>query len=103
MNAYNAAELIVTEPLLNLAWFAFALAATAGLLVRRRDGQAVAAVLCALALLFPIISVTDDFGGGKSLEEIVAILTAIAAGVVLTALFRLPASTSVVAPVRRTV
>ena len=103
MNAYNAAELIVTEPLLNLAWFAVALVGTGWLLARRRDGRALAALLCALALLFPIISVTDDFSGGTSLEEIVAILTAIAAGVALTALFRLAAATSVVAPIHRTV
>jgi len=93
----------VTESLLNLAWLTVAFAASAGVLAHRHDRRALAALLCGLALLFPIISVSDDSSGGKTLEEIVAVLTAIAAIGVLTALFHVPVAPPVLVPIRRTI
>jgi len=90
MNEYNAlAGTNVTEPILNRGWGAVALVATTVLLSRRRDARTVSVLICGLALLFPIISASDDFSADKTLEEAVAVLTIVTAAVVLIALFRL--------------
>jgi predicted neutral ceramidase superfamily lipid hydrolase len=80
----------MAEQLLNLAWVAIAIGSFAMLLPRRRDVRAIAAVAFMLALLFPIVSVTDDMTqGDQSLEQAVAVLAVIAIAFVLTVVARL--------------
>jgi hypothetical protein len=88
MNAYNEG-LMMTESILNIAWLVIAFAAGAGVLSRRRDPRTIFAVLGVLALLFPIISISDDFSADKTLEESVAVLVIVIGVVALMALFRL--------------
>ena len=94
MNAYNDGWMM-TESILNIAWLVIAFAASAGVLSRRRDPRAIFAVLGVLALLFPIISISDDFSADKTLEESLAVLAVTIIVGALTALFRL---TGVAAP-----
>jgi hypothetical protein len=63
------------ESLLNLTWIAVA----AGLLaaVRPKRGQILVAVLCAVALLFPIISASDDFAADRGALRDAAVLAAL--------------------------
>jgi len=69
MNEYNVvAGTNLTEPILNLAWLAVALVATIVVLSRRRDARTVSVLICGLALLFPIISASDDFNADKTLR-----------------------------------
>jgi hypothetical protein len=90
MYEYNVfAGTNLTEPILNLAWLTVAFVAATVVLSRRRDARAVSALICALALLFPIISASDDFSADRTLEETPAVLAIIVAAVVLIALFRL--------------
>lgn len=88
MNSIAAAELI-----LNLAWVAVALTAFVILLpgaVERRRKHAIAALLCCVALLFPIISVSDDLGADRvTFEVLAAVLVAIALVIGLTAIARI--------------
>jgi len=71
------------ETTLNAFWFA--LAATAFLIAPRRSRQAGVALFCALALLFPIISITDDLSFDReTLERAVAVLVEL---VMLVAIF----------------
>jgi len=102
MNAYNDG-LMMTESLLNIAWLVIALAATAGVLSRRRDPRTIAALLGALILLFPIISISDDFSADKTLERAVAVLAVVTAAVALIALFRLAIGQSAAVVVHRVV
>ncbi len=103
MYAYNAAGTNLTEPILNLAWLTIAIFASSVVLSRRRNARTIAALICALALLFPIISISDDFNSDGTLEEMVAVLTIIVAAVVLIALFRLGSVSLVPQPIHRTV
>jgi drug/metabolite transporter (DMT)-like permease len=78
------------EQLLNLAWVAIAIASFAMLLPRRRDLRAIAAVTFALALLFPIISATDDLTSNDPiLEEALAVLAAVVIAFTLVIVARL--------------
>jgi uncharacterized membrane protein len=79
----------MTESILNIAWLVIAFAAGAGVLSRRRDPRAIFALLGVIALLFPIISISDDFSADRTLEEAVAVLAVIIIVAALTALFRL--------------
>jgi len=103
MDTYNALGTNLTESLLNFAWLVTAAAAMLGVLSSRRDGRAVSALLCGLALLFPIISASDDFSADRAIEETLAVLTVVVAAVVLTALFRLASEKMVLEPLHRTV
>jgi hypothetical protein len=61
------------ELLFNAAWLAVVLAAFT--VVPRRSTRATLGIACVLVLLFPIISVSDDFAlDGNSLEEALAIV-----------------------------
>jgi len=61
------------ELLLNAVWLAVAAGALA--IVPRRSSRATFAVACILALLFPIISVSDDLAlDGNSIEQALAII-----------------------------
>jgi hypothetical protein len=83
----------MAELILNLAWIGIASTALAVLLpraIRRRDIHAVAALVCALALLFPIISVSDDLSADRATFEVLAaVLVAIVVIIGLIALARL--------------
>src|ERR1700730_5816251 len=54
----------MTELILNAFWVALAVVAFAA--VPRRSHRVMLALGCALALLFPIISVSDDFAGDSN-------------------------------------
>lgn len=88
MNAYNDGWMM-TESILNIAWLVIAFAASAGVLSRRRDPRAIFALLGVLALLFPIISISDDFSADRTLEEVLAVLAVVISVAALIALFRL--------------
>ncbi|MGZ4808621.1 MAG: hypothetical protein ACXVH7_09480 [Thermoanaerobaculia bacterium] len=103
MYAYNAAGTNLTEPILNLAWLTIAIVASTVVLSRQRNARTIAALVCGLALLFPIISISDDFNSDGTIEEMVAVLTVIVAAVVLIALFRLGSVSLVPQPIHRTV
>jgi len=61
------------ETALNLAWVAIAV--TAMVAVPQRSRHARLALICALALLFPIISISDDLSADReTLERAVAVL-----------------------------
>jgi len=64
------------ELLLNAVWLAVAAGALA--IVPRRSSRATFAVACILALLFPIISVSDDLAlDGNSVEQALAIIVTV--------------------------
>jgi uncharacterized membrane protein len=83
----------VAELILNLAWVAITLAAFLIVLPQareRRGKHAVAALLCCVALLFPIISVSDDLSADRvTYEVLAAVLVAIALIIGLTAIARI--------------
>jgi hypothetical protein len=87
---------------LNLAWLTVAILAAAGVLSCRRD-RAFGAVVCALALLFPIISLSDDLSADNTLEEALAVLVVVSAVVILIAIGRLSSAPVVLQPLHRTV
>ena len=61
------------ELFLNLLWLAIAIAAV--LTAPRRSRRVSLAIVCAVALLFPIVSVSDDLlAGHESSEEALAIV-----------------------------
>jgi hypothetical protein len=75
------------ELILNLAWAATAILAF--VLVPRRDRHALAALACVIALLFPIISVSDDLHADATLfETLAAILAAVCVFFALVAMAR---------------
>jgi|GEM_PF-562978 len=88
MNSVAVAELI-----LNMAWLAVTLTAFLVLLPQassRRGKHAVAALLCCAALLFPIISLSDDLGADRDTYEVLAaVLVAVALIIGLTAIARI--------------
>jgi hypothetical protein len=64
------------ELVLNAVWLA--VVAGAFTVIPRRSSRVTLAVACILALLFPIISVSDDLAlDGNSLEEALAIIVAL--------------------------
>ncbi|HEY2325259.1 MAG TPA: hypothetical protein VGJ82_20545, partial [Thermoanaerobaculia bacterium] len=72
------------EQLLNLAWVAIAIGSFAMLLKHRRDGKAIIALAFTMALLFPIISASDDMmNADRALEEVLAVLAAFAIAFIL--------------------
>jgi hypothetical protein len=79
----------MSEQLLNLAWVVIAIVSFAALLPRRRDVRAIAVLAFMLALLFPIVSATDDISGDRSLEQAVAVLAVIAVAFTLMVVARL--------------
>jgi hypothetical protein len=76
----------VIEQLLNVLWLALGAAAFAvvALKVPERRGRAALIVACVLALLFPIISISDDLSASRDLFEQAA--TLVLAAVILFAL-----------------
>jgi len=62
---------------LNLAWFAIAIAAF--LFVPRRDLRVLVAIAVALAILFPIISPSDDVSSAPALSDGAAVLSVVVA------------------------
>jgi len=82
--------MVVIEQLLNLAWVAIAIGSFAKLLTYRRDGKALLALAFAMALLFPIISASDDLMSiDRAMEEVFAVLVAFAIAFILVFLARL--------------
>lgn len=83
----------VAELILNLAWVAVTLTAFLVLLpkaIERRRKHAIFALLCCAALLFPIISVSDDLSADRvTYEVLAAVLVAIALIIGLTAIARI--------------
>lgn len=67
------------EQALNLTWLALTAGSLSVLAYRRHDGKAVAALLFALVLLFPIISATGDMSSDHGIDSqaLAAVLAAI--------------------------
>jgi len=82
----------MAELLLNFAWVAVTVTAFLLLLPQageRRGRHAVAALLCCAALLFPIISLSDDLGADRDTYEVLAaVLVAVALIIGLMAIAR---------------
>jgi peptidoglycan/LPS O-acetylase OafA/YrhL len=77
----------MTELILNLVWAAIAIMAI--VLAPRRDRRTLAALACVIALLFPIISVSDDLHADATLfETLAAILSAVCVFFALVAMAR---------------
>jgi hypothetical protein len=86
--------MMLIEQLLNVAWVVLAIGSFATLLVHRRDGRAIFALAFALALLFPIISASDDMMNvDRVIEEVLAVLAAFAIAFLLIVVARLSAET----------
>ena len=82
--------MVVIEQLLNLAWVALAIGSFAKLLMHRRDGKAIIALAFMMALLFPIISASDDMMNiDRAIEEALAILAAFAIAFILIVVARI--------------
>ena len=80
----------MAEIFLNVAWAVVALTAFAVLLPKATSKHAVIALLCCAALLFPIISVSDDLGADRDTYEVLAaLLVAIGVVIGLTAIARI--------------
>ncbi len=78
----------MTEQILNVAWLAIAIFAFAYLLPRierRRRLRAALVLAGVLALLFPIISISDDLNVDWSAQDVVAVLFTVAALVIVLA------------------
>ena len=89
--------MVVIEQLLNLAWVAIAIGSFATLLKHRRDGKAIIALAFTMALLFPIISASDDMMNvDRALEEVLAVLAAFAIAFILIVVARLSAETHLI-------
>ena len=89
----------MAEQVLNFAWLAIAIFAFAVVLPsckRQRRAQAAVALIGTVALLFPIISISDDFSADKAIQDVVAILLTVGAVVVM---LRAVARVGTVAPV----
>jgi drug/metabolite transporter (DMT)-like permease len=86
--------MVVIEQLLNVAWLVIAIGSFATLVRHRRDGRALLALAFAMALLFPIISASDDMMNvDRAIEEVLAVLAAFAIAFMLIVLARLWAET----------
>ncbi|HEX9161269.1 MAG TPA: hypothetical protein VF980_06140 [Thermoanaerobaculia bacterium] len=92
----------MAEQVLNFAWLSIAVFAFAVVLpsLQRRRTQVLVALIGTLALLFPIISISDDFNADTNAQEVLAILLTVASLVVtLGAVARLiPAPLPRIAP-----
>lgn len=80
----------MTELLFNGIWLLVAIAAL--IAVPRRSRHATVALICVLALLFPIISVSDDFSADRETLEraaVAIVVTLLLAFVALVALGRI--------------
>ncbi len=78
------------EQILNLIWIAIAVGTAVAVLPRRRDVRAIAAVACVAAVLFPIISVSDDMLADRTLlDAIAAVLIGFGLFLGLTLVFRI--------------
>lgn len=75
------------ELALNLIWFA--VAATAFLLVPKSDRRVWVALACAAAVLFPIISMSDDMSVDRTLVDVAAALLATILAIALIAVARI--------------
>ncbi|HEX3582095.1 MAG TPA: hypothetical protein VH087_10060 [Thermoanaerobaculia bacterium] len=85
------------EQLLNMAWLALAIGSFATLLRRRHDRKALLALAFAMALLFPIISASDDMMNvDRAIEEVFAVLAAFAIAFLLIVLARLSVETQLI-------
>ncbi len=62
------------ELTLNLIWLA--IAATAFLLAPKRSGRVSWALICAAAILFPIVSVSDDLNADRTFNDAAAAVVA---------------------------
>lgn len=92
----------MTEQLFNLVWLAVAATSFAIVLPsvkRHRRGDAVLVLAVVAALLFPVISITDDLNFDRSAQEVAVVLCAVAAlAVTFAAIGRLtPVATQPVA------
>jgi len=88
LQAHN--QMVLIEQLLNLAWVALAVGSFARLLMHRRDPRALIALAFTMALLFPIISASDDIMSvDRTIQEAFAILAAFAIAFVLVLVARL--------------
>ncbi len=83
----------MTELFLNLLWLALAVAAF--LITPQRSRRVTLTLACAVALLFPIISISDDFIDLNALDDVFAVVVALF--VIVAALVAL----AVVEPERR--
>lgn len=80
------------EQILNLIWIALATGIAAAVLRNRRDARTIAAIFCLAAVLFPIISVSDDLLADRTLlDAFAAVLVGIVLALGLTLLSRLVA------------
>ncbi len=75
----------MAEQLLNLAWLSIAIVAFAVVLpsVRTRRFRTAVMLAAVVALLFPIISISDDLSADSSAQEIVAVIFAVAGLVIV--------------------
>ncbi len=69
------------EQILNLLWMAIAVGAAAAVLPKRRDLKTIAALVCFIGLLFPIVSASDDMITDRTLLDAIA---AVLVGFILT-------------------
>jgi len=77
----------VTELILNAVWAGIAILAFAIMKPRRRGLAAVAALAAVLIILFPIVSISDDFASDQIAKElVVALLVVLAFGLTLAPL-----------------
>ena len=91
--------MVVIEQLLNLAWVALAIGSFARLLTHRRGPRALMALAFTMALLFPIISVSDDFNADRTVNDaalLIPLLAVIAALVAIALIETLPRTHRVV-------
>lgn len=78
------------EQILNLAWLAVVLGTSAFVLHRRRDLKTAAVLIAFAALLFPIISASDDMTADRTLiDAFAAVLVAFTLLLALVSAYRL--------------
>ena len=74
----------MTEAVLNLIWVALATGACAA--AWRSPRRSRAALICAVMLLFPIISISDDFNSDPTLTDAIALAVTMVLAVLMIAL-----------------
>lgn len=80
------------EQILNLIWIAVAIGVPAVVLPRRHDARTIAALFCFLALLFPIVSASDDMMADRTLlDAFAAVLVGFVLSLSLIVISRLAA------------
>jgi Na+/H+-dicarboxylate symporter len=57
------------EQILNLIWIAIAVGVAAAVLPRRHDPRTIATLACFAAVLFPVISISDDMLADRTLLD----------------------------------